>query len=79
MSAPKSATPAERRRSGEHETLVSLGPTELRLQRYCANTNVGAVNVRDERRRTFQQHDRVAVSAALRDERLALHGFDELR
>jgi hypothetical protein len=79
MSAPKSATAAERRRIEERETLVSHGPAELRLQRYCANTNVGAVNVGDEHRRTFQQHDRVAVSAALRDERLALHGFDEVR
>ncbi len=50
MSAPKSATAAERRRVGEHETPVSPGPTELCLQRYCANTNVGAVNLGDEDR-----------------------------
>jgi hypothetical protein len=50
MSAPTSATVAERRRSGEHETLVSHDPTELGLQRYCANTDVGAVNVEDKGR-----------------------------
>jgi hypothetical protein len=79
MSAPKSATGADRRRIGEHETPVSPGPTELRLQRYCANTTVGAVNLGDEGRRAFQQHEGVAGRAALRDERLALHGFDEVR
>jgi hypothetical protein len=50
MSAPKSATAAERRRIEEHQTLVTPAPTELCLQRYCANTNVGAVNVGDEDR-----------------------------
>jgi hypothetical protein len=78
MSALKSATASERRRSRKHKTLGSPGPTELRLP-YRAKTNVGAVNVGDERRRTFQQHDGVARNAALRDERLALHGFDEVR
>ena len=79
MSAPKSATAAERRRIEEHQTLVTPAPTELCLQRYCANTNVGAVNVGDEDRRAFQQHDGVDGSPALRDERLALHRFDEVR
>lgn len=79
MRAPKSATAAERHRIEEREIPVSPDPTELRSQRYCTNTNVGAVNVEDERRRTFQQPDGVAGSAALRDERLALHRFDEVR
>jgi hypothetical protein len=65
--------------SQRRATRVSPGPTELRLQRYCAKTNVGAVNVGDERRRTLQQHDGVAGRAALRDERFALRGFDEVR
>ena len=78
MRAPKSATAAERHRIEERETPVSPDPTELRLQRYCTN-KCWCGNVEDERRRTFQQPDGVAGSAALRDERLALHRFDEVR